>query len=126
MNKIHGMIKGTLIVIGTLSIVLGVVGIFLPLLPTTPFLLLGSACYIRSSEKLYKWLIEHKKFGIYIRNYQEKRGIPLKIKIFSIGSLWLSIGYSALFIVSSIMIKLLLFTIAVGVTIHILSLKTLK
>nr|WP_207726892.1 YbaN family protein [Anaerosolibacter carboniphilus] len=120
------MIKGTLIVIGTLSIVLGVVGIFLPLLPTTPFLLLGSACYIRSSEKLYKWLIEHKKFGIYIRNYQEKRGIPLKIKIFSIGSLWLSIGYSALFIVSSIMIKLLLFTIAVGVTIHILSLKTLK
>jgi uncharacterized membrane protein YbaN (DUF454 family) len=113
-------------VIGTLSIVLGVIGIFLPVLPTTPFLILASVCYIKSSENLYRWLTNHKLFGEYIRNYQEKNGIPLKVKIFAIGSLWLSIGYSALFIVPVMMVKVLMFGIAVGVSIHILSFKTLK
>ncbi|MDF2545397.1 MAG: hypothetical protein K0R93_295 [Anaerosolibacter sp.] len=112
--------------IGTLSMVLGFIGIFLPVLPTTPFLILASICYIRSSEKLHRWLMNHKLFGEYIRNYQEKKGIPLKVKIFAIGSLWLSIGYSVLFIIPVTMIKVLMFGIAVGVTIHILSFKTLE
>ncbi|MFT9497524.1 YbaN family protein [Anaerosolibacter sp.] len=120
------LIKGVLIVIGTLSMVLGFIGIFLPVLPTTPFLILASICYIRSSEKLHRWLMNHKLFGECIRNYQEKKGIPCKVKIFAIGSLWLSIGYSALFIIPVTMIKVLMFGIAAGVTIHILSFKTLE
>ena len=66
--------KWTLILVGSLSIGLAFLGIFLPLLPTTPFLLLAAACYLRSSDRFYHWLIYHKWFGNYIRNYREGRG----------------------------------------------------
>ena len=73
--------KGILVASGTFFLVLGIIGIFIPLLPTTPFLLLAAACYIRGSKKFYYWLIKNKWFGKYIKNYQEGRGVPLKVKI---------------------------------------------
>jgi len=113
-----------LLALGIISLILGVIGIILPLLPTTPFLLLSAGCFINSSPKLYNWLINNKIFGKYIRNYREKRGIPLRVKVTSLAILWLSISYSLLFIVSSIVIRLILIVIALGVTIHILRMKT--
>ena len=119
------IIKTLLIILGSLSIGIGILGIFLPLLPTTPFLLLGAACYIRGSRKLYTWLIQHKWLGAYIINYRENRSISRKTKITSIILLWSSIGYSMVFVISSTLVRLALFIITVGVTAHLLSLKTL-
>ena len=73
-----------LILCGCLAVVLGILGIFLPLLPTTPFLLLAAACFFRSSPRLYNWLISHKRMGPYIRNFREHRAIPLKAKVISV------------------------------------------
>ena len=118
------MKKYILITIGSVSVAAGFIGIFLPLLPTTPFLLLAAACYIRSSSKLYSWLIEHKIFGKYIKDYLDGKGIPLKAKIFSITLLWAMMLYSGIFIVKILIIRIIMFIIAVCVTWHILSLKT--
>ncbi|WP_287583489.1 YbaN family protein [Candidatus Borrarchaeum sp.] len=120
------LFKGALVVTGTLSLALGIIGIFIPLLPTTPFLLLAAYCYARSSKKLYNWLISNKWFGSYIRNYYEGKGIPLKAKLLSITFLWLTIGFSTYFIVNDLIVRIILVIIAIGVTIHILTIKTLK
>lgn len=111
---------------GTFSLGLGIVGILLPLLPTTPFLLLAAACYARSSERLNNWLLNNPWFGNYLRNYWKGKGIPLKVKVLSISFLWITIGYSALFVVQILLGKIILVIIAIGVTIHILSIRVLK
>lgn len=114
------------VILGSVSLALGILGIFLPLLPTTPFLLLTATLYFKSSPRLYGWLINHKQFGPYIRNFRENRAIPLRVKIFSVSLLWLTILYSAFFVVPHIWLKVVLIVVAAGVTRHILSFKTLK
>ena len=118
--------KVLLIIAGTISLVLGIIGIFVPLLPTTPFLLLSAAAYVRGSERLYNWLINHKYLGVYIRNYREHKAIPLRAKIFSVTLMWLTIGYCIIFMDLPVWIKILLGCISICVTWHILSFKTLK
>lgn len=120
------LIRGLLIVAGTLSLGLGIIGIFLPILPTTPFLLLAAACYARSSKKFYNWLINNRWFGEYIRNYREGRGIPWKVKILSVSFLWITILISVYFVVTHLLIRIMLILIAIGVTAHILTIQTLK
>ena len=115
-----------LILTGLVCLALGILGIFIPLLPTTPFLLLAAACFFRASDRLYQWLINHKVFGLYIRNYREHKAIPLKMKITSIGLLWMTLLFSIFYIVNSIPVQILLALIGVGVTIHILHYKTLR
>ena len=115
-----------MIAIGSVCVSLGVLGIFLPLLPTTPFLLLAAACYIRSSDRLYMWLISNRWVGRYIRNYREGRGVPFSTKVIGIGLLWLTIGYSAFYIVDSLIIIIVLILIAVGVTTHLVLMKTYR
>jgi len=115
-----------LIIIGTLSVGLGILGIFLPILPTTPFLLLAAACFIRSSDQLYQWLIHHRWFGTYIRNYREYKAIPKITKIITLSLLWLTMGYSIIFIIENLAIQILLFLIGIAVTVHILRMKTLS
>jgi len=115
-----------LIIIGTFFLGLGIIGIFLPLLPTTPFLLLAAACYTRSSKRLYDWLLTNRWLGNYIRNYRERKEVPFKIKILSISFLWIAIGYSAIFVVHILIGRIILILIATGVTIHILCIQTLK
>jgi hypothetical protein len=117
--------KWLYISIGILSVVLATVGVFLPLLPTTPFLLLAAACFIRSSEGLYQWLITHRVFGPYIKNYWEHRAITLHTKVGILILLWATIGYGVIGIVQSLIVRAILVFIAIGVTIHVLSLKTL-
>lgn len=113
-------------ILGTVSLCLGILGIFLPLLPTTPFLLLTAALYFRSSPKLYNWLIRHKYFGSYIRNFREHKAMPLKAKILSITLLWITMLNCVFFVVSYPWLKIILLLIAVGTTYYILSFKTLK
>ncbi|MGB9593629.1 MAG: YbaN family protein [Anaerolineae bacterium] len=115
-----------LIVGGTLCVALGVLGMFLPVLPTTPFLLLAATCYARSSRRFYHWLMTHRWWGEYIRNYREGRGIPLKQKVLTILLLWLTIGYAAWFVVSPWWGKFILLASAIGVTLHLVRLKTFK
>ena len=112
-------------IIGVVVLGIGIIGIFVPLLPTTPFLLLAAACFVRSSERLYDWLIHHKWFGTYIRHYREHRAITLRAKIVTIAMLWSVIGYTAFGVVTTWGVRALLGVIAVGVTLHLLHLKTL-
>ncbi len=117
--------KIVLLILGTLFLVTGIIGIALPLLPTTPFLLLAATCYFNSSEKYYTMLVNSKRLGQYIRNYREKRGVPKSTKITAIIVLWASITSSIVFVAESIYLRLFLLAVAVGVTIHLLKLKTL-
>ncbi len=120
------IMKYIYISLGTLSLILGILGIFLPLLPTTPFLLLTAALYFKGSPQLYHWLLNHKYLGPYIRNFRENKAIPLRAKIISISLLWGTMSYCIFYIVPYLWVKIILFLIAAGVTYHILSFKTLK
>ena len=86
--------KAVLVAAGSVCLALAVLGVFLPLLPTTPFLLLASACYVRSSERLHGWLMGNRLLGGYIRNFQERRGVPVRAKVVTVVLLWLPLLYS--------------------------------
>jgi uncharacterized membrane protein YbaN (DUF454 family) len=92
--------KWLLVPIGVTSLGIGIVGIFVPLLPTTPFLLLAAACFFRSSERLYKWLMTHRWLGPYLTNYREHRAITMPARIITLLVLWVVIGYSAFEVVN--------------------------
>lgn len=121
-----GIKRATLLVVGTSSLAAGIAGIFVPILPTTPFLLLSAACYLRSSRRFYHWLTSNRLFGEYVRNYLERRGVTLRLKVCSLTLLWTTIGCSAAFATDTLWIRILLAVIAVAVTAHILSLRTLS
>ncbi|MBU1077641.1 MAG: YbaN family protein [Spirochaetes bacterium] len=119
------MKKTILICFGYIFFSIGIIGIFIPLLPTTPFLLLAAGCFLRSSDRLYQWITHHRYFGQYISCYLKFRAVSLKTKIFSILLLWFSICFSIIFFVPHLWLKILLLIIAGGVTVHISSLRTL-
>lgn len=115
------------VIFGSLFLGLGIVGIFVPLLPTTPFLLLAAALYVRSSPRLYAWLLNQRHLGSYIRNFRENRAIPLQAKIVSVSLIWLTMGYCIFRVVDAWWwAQLGLFLLAVGTSWHILSFATLK
>jgi uncharacterized membrane protein YbaN (DUF454 family) len=122
----NAILNKILVVSGTFFLSIGIIGIFIPILPTTPFLLIAAACYARGSKKFYNWLINNKWFGEYIKNYREGRGISLTIKIVTITILWITITFSAFIFVSYFLIQIILIIIAILVTIHILTIKTMK
>ncbi|MDD4555305.1 MAG: YbaN family protein [Bacteroidales bacterium] len=109
---------------GWLFTVLAFLGVFLPLLPTTPFLLGAAACFYRSSDRFYHWIMDNKYFGHYLRNYKAGRGIPLRIKILALAFTWSSTLFSAIFIVPWLWLKIFLIAISVAVTIHLSVIKT--
>ncbi|MFY9269107.1 MAG: YbaN family protein [Candidatus Manganitrophaceae bacterium] len=121
------IVRWFLIVVGTLSVGLGLLGIFLPVLPTTPFLLLAAFCYGRSSEWFHRWLLTNRWFGEYIRNYREGRGMPLRDKLFTVSALWLTIGSTSSYAILVWWGRLILLAIATGVTTYLLlRVKTFK
>ena len=115
-----------LTLLGFLFTAIGIVGIFLPVLPTTVWLLLAAGCWIRSSTRFYSWLVNNRFLGTYIRNYREKRGITRRHKVYTLTLLWVGISVSALFLVSRVWLSLLLYGVAVAVSIHILSIRTIN
>ena len=119
------LLRWILICCGWLSIVAGVVGIFLPLLPTVPFLLLAAACFARSSVRFHGWLVEHNYLGPLISDYLNGGGIPLRIKIIAIGMVWISFPASAFLLVPVLWIQIMLMAIPAGVTLYLLRLPTI-
>lgn len=118
---------------GLICVVLATVGLVLPILPTTPFLLAAAACFCKSSTRMYNWLLKNKWFGEYIRNYREGRGLPMKTKVTALTVLWITIVFSIVFVLNRLLppllvlpMQLIMVAVAVGVSIHILRLPTFR
>jgi uncharacterized protein len=110
--------------LGTLLVAVGFAGAFLPLVPTTFPLLLAAGLFARSSDRLHGWLLGHRVFGAYLRNYQEGLGMTLRHKVTTLVSLWVGIGVSAYFSRESVVAIIVLSVVLAGVTVHILTLPT--
>lgn len=119
-------IKTILLLAGLLAALLGIIGIVVPLLPTTPFLLLASWCFMRSSSRLNNSLMTNRYLGPYIRNYQERRGITLRNKVYSLAFLWTTLTTSFILSPAWWWLWLMLGSVGAGVSYHILSFRTLK
>lgn len=117
-------LRALLVAAGSIAVGLGVLGLFVPLLPTTPFLLIAAACYVRSSPRLHTWLRSNRVLGGYLRAYHDGVGMPLRTKVATLLLLWVTVGSSALFFTSTWWARALLAAVAVGVTVHLLRLPT--
>jgi uncharacterized membrane protein YbaN (DUF454 family) len=114
------LFRHTLNIVGACALLLGILGIFLPLLPTTPFLLLASACFARGSPRLHGWLLSNKLFGPYLRDFEQGKGIPLKAKVVAVAMLWTSMAF-AIYQTSSLLLAGLLSVVGIGVTVYLLA-----
>ena len=112
--------KPILNVVGTLAVLLAVLGLFLPLLPTTPFLLLASACFARGSTRLHGWLLRNRVFGRYLSDWEQGKGIPLRAKVVAMALMWPSLAYAATR-VNHMALQALLMAIGIGVSIYLLA-----
>ena len=122
LKPINPALRWTLLFSGFLATSLGVLGIFLPVLPTVPFLLLALACFARSSERFYKWLLDHAHFGPIIRPYINGQGMTRASKVKAIALVWASISLSAFYLVEIVWVRCLLLIISCGVTLYLLRL----
>lgn len=111
--------KGAYFVVGTLALVLGIIGAFLPVLPTTPLILLAGWCYLRSSSEFYEWLISNERFGKTIEDYHSGKGITRNTKKRAIVMMWLMISISSYFFITSIELIAFLYMIAISVSVYI-------
>lgn len=118
--------KNMLVLAGHTFVGLGIIGALLPLMPTTIFLILAGTCYAKSSPRFYNWLMTNKFFGKYLSNYKDKKGTPLSVKIISISVLWITIAYSLIFTEIPLYATIILWIIGIGVTWHLIAIKTLK
>lgn len=118
--------KYLIAVFGIISLGLGILGIFLPILPTTPFLLLSSFLFLKSSPSLYRWLMEHPRLGPYIKNFMVHKSLPLRVKVVSVSMVWITLLYCAFFVAGHWALSALFILLATAITVHILSYKTLK
>ncbi len=127
MTLLKGRIKNRLFVAaGTIALILGIVGIIVPVLPTTPFLLLAAICYTRGSPRLYKALLSNRFFGTYIDNYLKGRGMSRYMKAWTLSLLWITILCTAIFATESGAVRIILAVVVMGVTVHILLIKTIR
>lgn len=122
----HRLVRWLFIALGSLLVAIGILGIFLPLLPSTIFFLMAAGCYGKSSQGAYRWLTTNRWFGRYLRDYREERGATAGTKLLSIGSLWLGIGISEYFFVDNMWVRLTLLAVAVAVSAHLVSLRTIR
>lgn len=112
--------------LGTTFLGIGAVGMVLPLLPTTPFVLVSVFCFGKSSKRAERWVSNNRYFGSYIENYKSNKGVPLDVKLRSIGFLWVTLIISALIFSTNIYLPILLTIVGIAVTTHIWLLKTRK
>ncbi|MEQ8329295.1 MAG: YbaN family protein [Longimicrobiales bacterium] len=107
--------------IGAASVVMGVIGILVPLWPTTCFLLLAGWCFARSSARAERWLHENRLFGRYLSDYRERGVISPRVRLTSVTVMWLFIGASTV-LLGRVWVALLLLLVAGAVTLHLYSL----
>jgi len=120
----NAFLRWLLIACGWIAVAVGVVGIFLPLVPTVPLLLLAVACFARSSERFHHWLVEHNRLGPLVRDYLSGAGIPVRAKRAAIGMIWVSFPLSIFLFAQQFWLKALLAAIAVGITLYLCLLPT--
>ncbi|WP_298443581.1 YbaN family protein [uncultured Ferrimonas sp.] len=125
MQPIQGPMRYLLLALGWLAVVCGTIGLFLPLIPTVPFLLLATFCFSRTSERCQQWLFNNRLLGPVLRNYLERRGLTKRQLLTTLVSLWLSISIG-IYLVPLLPVKLLLVAIACGVSIHLCRMKRLE
>jgi uncharacterized protein len=123
--KGHPLKKYAFLVLGTLSLGIGMIGVLLPVLPTTPFLLMASFFYLRSSKRMYNWLVNHKVFGSYIYCYMTYHAISPRTKVGALIFLWATLVFSMV-VIPGLHIKLFLMVVGMAVTTHIILLKALS
>ena len=121
-NVNHAGLRWLLLLTGAASTALAILGIFLPLLPTVPLLLLAAACFARSSERCYRWLLDHPYLGPMVESYLDGRGIPRRAKLTALALIWLTIPVSALFFTTRLWLRLLLIAIGLGISVYLLRL----
>lgn len=92
--------------LGSFFVALAAIGVALPGIPTTPFLILAAACYIRSSQRLYDWLISNKRFGPYLKDYREGKGIPRKAKRLAVVMIVVFVSFSVVFGIEDLTLKI--------------------
>lgn len=119
------MVRAIYTLFGVLALALGIIGIFLPLLPTTPFILLAAFCFMRGSERMHSWLLNHRIFGPCIRDYHSGLGIPVRTKCIALGLMWLSLALSA-WIMPIPWARWLLLIPGIGVSIYLIRLPNRK
>lgn len=117
------MKKTLLFIGGWLALILGFIGLLLPVMPTTPFVVLAAVCFSYSSPRFYRLLRKAPYFGPYIENYKTKQGVPLKSKVLILTFVWTGISISA-FVIAKPWAVVVLMAVGLSVTIHILWLKT--
>ena len=110
-------------ILGFLFLACGIIGIVVPLLPTTPFLLLSASLFLRSSPRVYNWLLNHRYLGTYIRNFQQERTIPLRVKIIITTLLWITSLHCFFLILNHWILKSFMLLIAISISIFIFSFK---
>ena len=115
--------KLVLNIVGVLAVVLGVIGIVVPLLPTTPFLLLAAACFARGSQRMHGWLLNNRVFGKFLSDYEQGRGIPVRAKVVALLMMWSSL-LVAMWRYESLTVRVVLLIVGAGVSIYLLRLPT--
>jgi len=126
-NREHvksAFLRWVLISCGWISIVCGVIGIFLPIMPTVPFLLLAAACFAKSSDRFHRWLMEHNHLGPLLHDYLKGAGIPLRAKMMAISMIWVSFPTSVILFANALWLKALLIAAAVAISSYLLFLPT--
>ena len=118
------ILRVVLVACGWLAVTLGLVGMFVPLLPTTPLLLLAAMCFSRSSARFHRWLLTNRWFGAYIDNYYQGRGMSMEEKVVTIAVLWATLAVTGLFALTALWGRLILLAVAVGVTTHLVRIRT--
>ena len=126
-SRVSGkMMRGVYIVVGTIALVIGAIGLFLPVIPTTPLVILAAACYYRGSDRLHNWILSSRWFGETVKNYQEGRGLTRDTKVRAISMMWAMILISAWFFVSNLFVRVAIICVAIGVTVYLIKLPTLE
>ena len=126
-SRVSGkMMRGVYIVVGTIALVIGAIGLFLPVIPTTPLVILAAACYYRGSDRLHNWILSSGWFGETVKNYQEGRGLTRHTKVKAISMMWAMIFISAWFFVSNLFVRVAIICVAIGVTVYLVRLPTLE
>ncbi|NUO85352.1 MAG: YbaN family protein [Cupriavidus sp.] len=118
------VLRAAWVALGGLCLLLGVVGIFLPVLPTTPFVLLAAACFARGSQRFHEWLLGHPRFGPLVSDWQRHRSIPFKAKCLALSMMWLSMGTTAWLLRGRPLVSAALLACAVGVSVWMVRLPT--